>query len=61
MDYPLEPKRIEQHLKQIVLNIQYEYQDGRLSALNLLTLVTTKFSTPLLQEHYQLLFLPMVL
>jgi U3 small nucleolar RNA-associated protein 20 len=53
--------RFEQHLKQIVANISYEYQDGRLSAIQMLTAVVEKLPDELLERHAQLLFLPQVL
>jgi U3 small nucleolar RNA-associated protein 20 len=54
-------ERFEQHLKQIVANISYEYQDGRLSAIQMLTTVVDKLPDGLLERHAQLLFLPQVL
>lgn len=54
-------ERFEQHLKQIVANISYEYQDGRLSAIHMLTAVVEKLPDALLERHAQLLFLPQVL
>jgi U3 small nucleolar RNA-associated protein 20 len=53
--------RFEQHLKQVVANIGYEYQEGRMSAIVLLTLVVEKLPQELLQKHSQLIFLPLVL
>lgn len=53
--------RFEQHLKQIVANISYEYQDGRLSGIKLLSLVIEKLPQELLQTNAQHLFLPLVL
>ena len=53
--------RFEQHLKQIVANISYEYQEGRMSGIILLSLVLEKLPQELLQIHAQHLFLPLVL
>ncbi len=53
--------RLETHLKQITLNIKYEYDDGRISALGLLNAVINKLPLPLLEEYTQLFFLPLVL
>jgi U3 small nucleolar RNA-associated protein 20 len=61
LDYPMGEERFEKHLKQVVANIGYEYQEGRLSAIVLLTLVVEKLPEELLQKHAQLLFLPLVL
>jgi len=54
-------ERFGQHLKQIVSNISYEYQDGRLSGIAFLNLVIEKLPRDLLQRHSQHLFLPLVL
>ena len=53
--------RLENHLKQVILNIKYEFEDGRLSALDLINAVINKLPLPLLEEYTQLLFLPLVL
>jgi len=54
-------EKMENHLKQIVLNIQYEYEAGRLSSLSLLQTVIQKLPIPLLEENTQLFFLPLTL
>lgn len=54
-------QRLEHHLKQMVLNIKYEYECGRKSALELLLSVIQKLPIPLLEEHTQIFFLPFVL
>jgi U3 small nucleolar RNA-associated protein 20 len=54
-------ERFEQHLKQVVANISYEYQEGRISGIILLTLIVEKLPEQLLQRHSQILFLPLVL
>jgi len=59
--YPLGKKRFETHLKQIVLNIKYEYESGRLSAIGLLSVVIEKLPSTLLEEFAQFFFLPLVL
>ena len=51
----------EKHLKQIVANINYEYQEGRMSGIMLLKLVVEKLPQELLQRHAQHIFLPLVL
>jgi len=61
MDYPMGKQRIDRHLQQIVLNIKYEYEEGRLSAIDLLTSVIQKFPFPVLESNSQLFFLPLVL
>jgi len=59
--YPMGKERIENHLKQIILNIKYEYEDGRLSALGLVNVVIQKLPIPLLEEYTQFFFLPLIL
>mmetsp|Transcript_26337 Transcript_26337/g.37753 ORF Transcript_26337/g.37753 Transcript_26337/m.37753 type:complete len:962 (-) Transcript_26337:142-3027(-) len=59
--YPLDRKRLLQHLQQIVLNIKYEYEEGRLSAIKLLDSVVDKLPLPLLEQHGKIFFFPLVL
>jgi len=59
--YPMGKERTENHLKQIVLNIKYEYDDGRLSALGLVNVMIQKLPVPLLEEYTQFFFLPLIL
>ena len=54
-------ERFEKHLKQVVANITYEYQEGRLSAIQLLNSIIEKLPDDLLDRHAQLIFLPLVL
>ena len=61
MKYPLGEKRFEDHLKQIVLNLKYEYEDGRISAIKLLSIVIEKIPSKVLEDHAQFFFLPLVL
>ena len=60
-DYPMGSKRRDNHLQQIVLNMKYEYEEGRLSAIDLLSSLIQKFPLPVLEGHAQLFFLPLVL
>ena len=61
IDYPLGEQRLTNHLQQIVLNIKYEYEEGRLSAIELLSSVVQKFPPPVLEERAQFFYLPLVL
>lgn len=54
-------ERFQSHLKQVVANITYEYQDGRLSAIQMLSAVVEKLPQELLDKHAQTVFLPLVL
>ena len=49
--YPLDRKRLLQHLQQIVLNKKYEYDEGRLSAIKLIDSVVDKLPLPFLEQH----------
>lgn len=53
--------RLEDHLKHVVLNVKYEYEEGRLSAIALITSIVEKLPVELLETHSQLFFLPLVL
>lgn len=53
--------RLEQHLKQVILNIKYEYAEGRLSAISLLSSIIQKLPQPVLEQQCQLFFLPLTL
>jgi len=61
IDYPMGKQRMDNHLHQIVLNIKYEYEEGRLSAIDLFSSVIQKFPLPVLEEKSQFFFLPLVL
>lgn len=61
LNYPMSEERLEQHLKQIVLNIKYEHAEGRLSAVSLMATVIEKLPSPVLQKHCQMFFLPLTL
>lgn len=61
VSYPMGEARLEDHLKHVVLNIKYEYEEGRLSAIALVTTILEKLPIELLEAHSQLFFLPLVL
>ena len=61
IEYPMGKQRVEKHLKQMVLNIKYEYEEGRLSALGLVNTAIKKLPLDLLVEYVELMFLPLVL
>jgi U3 small nucleolar RNA-associated protein 20 len=61
LDYPMSEEKFKQHLQQVVANISYEYQEGRLSGIALMSLVIEKLPQELLEKHAQLLFLPLVM
>ncbi|GAX11440.1 U3 small nucleolar RNA-associated protein 20 [Fistulifera solaris] len=61
INYPLSDERVEQHLQQILLNLQYEYSDGRLSGCRLLSLVIEAFPSAVIERHVETIFLPLAL
>jgi U3 small nucleolar RNA-associated protein 20 len=61
LDYPMSKQRREEHLRQVVLNMKYEYHEGRMSAIELTLAIIEKLPTSFLEEYAQLLFLPLVL
>ena len=61
LEYPMGSQRMDNHLNQIVLNIKYEYEEGRLAGIDLLSSVIQKFPLPVLEGRCQYFFLPLVL
>jgi U3 small nucleolar RNA-associated protein 20 len=61
INYPLSEERLEQHLKQIVLNLSYEFSEGRVSSISLLKSVIEKLPAVLVNKHCQLFFIPLTL
>ena len=61
INYPLSAERVEQHLKQVVLNLSYEYAEGRLSAIRLTSSIVERLPVPFVEQHSQLFFLPLTM
>jgi U3 small nucleolar RNA-associated protein 20 len=61
LDYPMSEEKLEHHIKQVVANISYEYEDGRLSSQMMLFSVLEKLPNELIERHAQMFFLPLVL
>ena len=61
LNYPMTEDRLEQEFKQVILNIGYEYSDGRLSALNLANHLLSDLPNELLEKKSQLFFLPLTI
>lgn len=59
LNYPMTDERFEQELKQVILNVGYDYSDGRLSAVNLVNLIVSKLPVELLDKKGQVIFLPL--
>ncbi|XP_056312047.1 small subunit processome component 20 homolog [Danio aesculapii] len=60
MDYPL-GKKLRKHFDFIVAQLNYEYDTGRQSALELMAFIFQKFPQALLHEHCGLFFVPLSL
>uniref|UniRef100_W5LP94 UTP20 small subunit processome component n=1 Tax=Astyanax mexicanus TaxID=7994 RepID=W5LP94_ASTMX len=60
MDYPL-GKKLRSHFDFIVAQLNYEYDTGRQSALEMMTFIFQTFPQPLLLEHCGLFFVPLSL
>jgi U3 small nucleolar RNA-associated protein 20 len=61
LNYPLSADRLEDHVKQMMLNLRYELPDGRKSATSLVACFIRRFPLELVEQHCQLLFLPLTL
>ncbi len=59
--YPLTTAKVAAFLQQAVRNLGYEYEEGRAAALGLLQSLVSRLPGPVLDEHAQMLLLPMVL
>eukprot|EP00529_Nitzschia_sp_RCC80_P006277 CAMPEP_0113501438 /NCGR_PEP_ID=MMETSP0014_2-20120614/32955_1 /TAXON_ID=2857 /ORGANISM="Nitzschia sp." /LENGTH=1570 /DNA_ID=CAMNT_0000396027 /DNA_START=333 /DNA_END=5045 /DNA_ORIENTATION=+ /assembly_acc=CAM_ASM_000159 len=61
LEYPIGEEKFEYHIKQVVANLSYEYEDGRLSSQMMLFSLLEKVPNELIERHAQLFFLPLVL
>lgn len=59
--YPLGDKRLHGHMKQLITNCSYEYEDGRQASLETLLLLCKYLPVITLEDHAQMIFLPMTL
>ena len=60
LNYPLGPKRLQQQLDFLTLNLSYEVAQGRVSLLALVRQIAAKLPLPLLFEQLDRLLLPLV-
>ncbi|PSC76593.1 small subunit processome component 20-like protein [Micractinium conductrix] len=60
LDYPLGEKRLQEHLQFLLTNAGYEHESGREAALDMLTVVLTKFPEALVSQWAEMIFLPLV-
>lgn len=59
--YPLGEKKLVGYLRQMVKNLEYEYDDGRTAAVELLGLFIRRVPVAVVDGNAQIFFLPMVL
>ncbi|KAL4860053.1 Small subunit processome component 20 [Chlorella vulgaris] len=60
LDYPLGEKRLQEHLQFLLTNLSYQHASGREAALDMLTVVLTKFPEALVSQWAEMVFLPLV-
>ncbi|GAA5994163.1 hypothetical protein JCM5350_006337 [Sporobolomyces pararoseus] len=61
LDYPQGRGRLKTSLTFLVKNLSYQYDSGRLSVLELLSAILSKFATQLVQESADLFFVGLVM
>jgi U3 small nucleolar RNA-associated protein 20 len=61
VNYPLEERRVEQHVNHLIKNLTYVGKDGRLTVLEVIEKVVNLFPTHILDKYAFLLFLSMIL
>ena len=61
IDYPLEEKRVEQHVHHLIKNLTYTGKDGRITVLEVIEKLIPQFPTNILDKYSFLLFLSMIL
>jgi U3 small nucleolar RNA-associated protein 20 len=59
--YPHGEKKMRKHMSQMISNLNYEYELGRSSILELLKLCVTKFPEPQFMEYAEMIFLAVVM
>lgn len=60
LNYPLGEVRLIDHLKFVLTNLSYEFETGRLQALQLLGMLMNKFPAELLEVQAEFFYLPLV-
>lgn len=60
LDYPLGEKRLQRHLRSLFANFDYEYEEGRIAAYDMIYTIITKFPVELLDAQFELFFFPLV-
>ena len=60
LDYPLGPKRLQQHLDFVVLNLTHQHASGREAALAFLQSVIAHFPSDVIEEQAEALFVALI-
>jgi hypothetical protein len=61
ISYPLGEKRVSSQLKQLIVNCEYQFEEGRAAALHALVVLIKALPLPVLEEYAQTIFLPATL
>jgi U3 small nucleolar RNA-associated protein 20 len=61
LEYPLEEKRVEQHIYFLIKNLSYFREEGRYQILEIISLLIPQFPTEILDNFAFLLFLSLIL
>eukprot|EP00850_Spirogloea_muscicola_P013633 SM000093S24444 [mRNA] locus=s93:494111:510484:+ [translate_table: standard] len=59
LDYPLGPKRLQQHIDFVVTNLSFEHASGREAAMEMLHAIILKFPASVVEEQAEGLFVPL--
>jgi len=61
INYPLSDKRLTAHIKQLLKNCEYEYEEGRLAAIEMMHRVVKLLPVPVLDDFSQVIFFSLTL
>lgn len=61
INYPLSDKRLTGHIKQLLKNCEYEYEEGRLAAIEMMHRVVKLLPVPVLDDFSQVIFFSLTL
>jgi len=59
--YPMGKKRRQRHLGQLVAGLEYEYEEGRLAALEAIGAAIRRLPLALIEQHYESFFMALAL
>lgn len=59
LNYPMKDSRFEGHIKQIIANCSYQFEEGRLSALTTLQNIVKILPSAVINDLAQMIFLPL--